>query len=154
MHEHYFVLSTFPVKSEQKMSFMFYRRNYYAGNWASFTFNGLLSWIEEYKVFISYFCRNVMFRKFWCFRLVFEVLNNSWYCFGLLTLGSTGTSKHKVRTGMEWSNWGWRGSYFSQLCRLLNLQSGSIFLCQVLFFFSLYFCHVLFLTPERFIYIK
>uniref|UniRef100_A0A8C1WFW9 Rab proteins geranylgeranyltransferase component A n=1 Tax=Cyprinus carpio TaxID=7962 RepID=A0A8C1WFW9_CYPCA len=25
------------------------RRNYYAGNWASFTFNGLLSWIEEYK---------------------------------------------------------------------------------------------------------
>ncbi|XP_051533454.1 rab proteins geranylgeranyltransferase component A 2-like isoform X2 [Myxocyprinus asiaticus] len=27
----------------------FYRRNYYAGNWASFTFNGLLSWIEEYK---------------------------------------------------------------------------------------------------------
>uniref|UniRef100_A0A4W5RC50 CHM Rab escort protein n=1 Tax=Hucho hucho TaxID=62062 RepID=A0A4W5RC50_9TELE len=26
------------------------RRNYYAGNWASFTFNGLLSWIEEYKV--------------------------------------------------------------------------------------------------------
>ncbi|XP_060791781.1 rab proteins geranylgeranyltransferase component A 1 isoform X2 [Neoarius graeffei] len=26
------------------------RRNYYAGNWASFTFNGLLSWIEEYKI--------------------------------------------------------------------------------------------------------
>uniref|UniRef100_A0A6Q2X1M0 Rab proteins geranylgeranyltransferase component A n=1 Tax=Esox lucius TaxID=8010 RepID=A0A6Q2X1M0_ESOLU len=26
------------------------RRSYYAGNWASFTFNGLLSWIEEYKV--------------------------------------------------------------------------------------------------------
>ncbi|KAJ8266048.1 hypothetical protein GJAV_G00125300 [Gymnothorax javanicus] len=25
------------------------RRNYYAGNWASFTFNGLLSWMEEYK---------------------------------------------------------------------------------------------------------
>ncbi|XP_066501979.1 rab proteins geranylgeranyltransferase component A 1 [Hoplias malabaricus] len=25
------------------------RRNYYAGNWASFTFNGLLSWIDEYK---------------------------------------------------------------------------------------------------------
>uniref|UniRef100_A0A6Q2XJB3 Rab proteins geranylgeranyltransferase component A n=1 Tax=Esox lucius TaxID=8010 RepID=A0A6Q2XJB3_ESOLU len=25
------------------------RRSYYAGNWASFTFNGLLSWIEEYK---------------------------------------------------------------------------------------------------------
>uniref|UniRef100_A0A3B1J829 CHM Rab escort protein n=1 Tax=Astyanax mexicanus TaxID=7994 RepID=A0A3B1J829_ASTMX len=25
------------------------RRNYYAGNWASFTLNGLLSWIEEYK---------------------------------------------------------------------------------------------------------
>ncbi|XP_016306995.1 rab proteins geranylgeranyltransferase component A 2-like isoform X1 [Sinocyclocheilus anshuiensis] len=25
------------------------RRNYYAGNWASFTFNALLSWIEEYK---------------------------------------------------------------------------------------------------------
>ncbi|GAA6103585.1 rab proteins geranylgeranyltransferase component A 1 [Tachysurus ichikawai] len=25
------------------------RRNYYAGNWSSFTFNGLLSWIEEYK---------------------------------------------------------------------------------------------------------
>ncbi|RXN18685.1 rab s geranylgeranyltransferase component A 2-like protein [Labeo rohita] len=25
------------------------RRNYYAGNWASFTFNGLLSWIEDYK---------------------------------------------------------------------------------------------------------
>ncbi|KAI1902760.1 hypothetical protein AGOR_G00019320 [Albula goreensis] len=25
------------------------RRNYYAGNWASFTFNGLLAWIEEYK---------------------------------------------------------------------------------------------------------
>ncbi|TRY59391.1 hypothetical protein DNTS_004301 [Danionella cerebrum] len=25
------------------------RRNYYAGNWASFTFNGLLSWIKEYK---------------------------------------------------------------------------------------------------------
>uniref|UniRef100_A0A8C1MZ25 Rab proteins geranylgeranyltransferase component A n=1 Tax=Cyprinus carpio TaxID=7962 RepID=A0A8C1MZ25_CYPCA len=25
------------------------RRNYYAGNWASFTFNGLLSWIEQYK---------------------------------------------------------------------------------------------------------
>uniref|UniRef100_A0A3B1IWR3 Rab proteins geranylgeranyltransferase component A n=1 Tax=Astyanax mexicanus TaxID=7994 RepID=A0A3B1IWR3_ASTMX len=24
-------------------------RNYYAGNWASFTLNGLLSWIEEYK---------------------------------------------------------------------------------------------------------
>ncbi|XP_026883033.1 rab proteins geranylgeranyltransferase component A 1 [Electrophorus electricus] len=25
------------------------RRNYYAGNWASFTFNSLLSWIQEYK---------------------------------------------------------------------------------------------------------
>ncbi|XP_061103532.1 rab proteins geranylgeranyltransferase component A 1 isoform X1 [Conger conger] len=25
------------------------RRNYYAGNWASFTFNGLLAWIEDYK---------------------------------------------------------------------------------------------------------
>ncbi|KAF5898403.1 rab proteins geranylgeranyltransferase component A 2-like, partial [Clarias magur] len=25
------------------------RRNYYGGNWASFTFNGLLSWIDEYK---------------------------------------------------------------------------------------------------------
>ncbi|KAI7795643.1 rab proteins geranylgeranyltransferase component A 1 [Triplophysa rosa] len=25
------------------------RRTYYAGNWASFTFNGLLSWIEDYK---------------------------------------------------------------------------------------------------------
>ncbi|XP_073727247.1 rab proteins geranylgeranyltransferase component A 1 [Misgurnus anguillicaudatus] len=25
------------------------RRIYYAGNWASFTFNGLLSWIEDYK---------------------------------------------------------------------------------------------------------
>ncbi|XP_035287802.1 rab proteins geranylgeranyltransferase component A 1 isoform X2 [Anguilla anguilla] len=25
------------------------KRNYYAGNWASFTFNGLLAWIEEYK---------------------------------------------------------------------------------------------------------
>ncbi|KAJ8405803.1 hypothetical protein AAFF_G00312400 [Aldrovandia affinis] len=25
------------------------RRNYYAGNWASFTFNGLLAWIQEYK---------------------------------------------------------------------------------------------------------
>ncbi|KAL4648214.1 rab proteins geranylgeranyltransferase component A 2-like [Arapaima gigas] len=25
------------------------RRTYYAGNWASFTFNGLLSWIEEYN---------------------------------------------------------------------------------------------------------
>uniref|UniRef100_A0A673M8F2 Rab proteins geranylgeranyltransferase component A n=1 Tax=Sinocyclocheilus rhinocerous TaxID=307959 RepID=A0A673M8F2_9TELE len=31
------------------------RRNYYAGNWASFTFNGLLSWIEEYKVIILSF---------------------------------------------------------------------------------------------------
>uniref|UniRef100_A0A671QLJ2 Rab proteins geranylgeranyltransferase component A 2-like n=1 Tax=Sinocyclocheilus anshuiensis TaxID=1608454 RepID=A0A671QLJ2_9TELE len=30
------------------------RRNYYAGNWASFTFNGLLSWIEEYKVIYFY----------------------------------------------------------------------------------------------------
>uniref|UniRef100_A0A8C8LWM7 Rab proteins geranylgeranyltransferase component A n=1 Tax=Oncorhynchus tshawytscha TaxID=74940 RepID=A0A8C8LWM7_ONCTS len=29
------------------------RRNYYAGNWASFTFNGLLSWIEEYKVSLA-----------------------------------------------------------------------------------------------------
>uniref|UniRef100_A0A8K9X9A8 Rab proteins geranylgeranyltransferase component A n=1 Tax=Oncorhynchus mykiss TaxID=8022 RepID=A0A8K9X9A8_ONCMY len=31
------------------------RRNYYAGNWASFTFNGLLSWIEEYKVSLAVF---------------------------------------------------------------------------------------------------
>lgn len=37
------------------MIFMFfvfhcYRRSYYGGNWASFSFSGLLSWLKEYQV--------------------------------------------------------------------------------------------------------
>lgn len=46
--------------------FSFYRRNYYAGNWASFTFNGLLSWIEEYKVIILAFSLKYKFMRIWC----------------------------------------------------------------------------------------
>lgn len=46
--------------------FSFYRRNYYAGNWASFTFNGLLSWIEEYKVTIWAFSLKYKFMRVWC----------------------------------------------------------------------------------------
>lgn len=30
-----------------------FRRSYYAANWASFTFNGLLNWIEQYHVSIK-----------------------------------------------------------------------------------------------------
>lgn len=30
--------------------FIHYRRSYYAADWASFTFNGLLTWIQEQKV--------------------------------------------------------------------------------------------------------
>lgn len=30
--------------------FVYYRRSYYAADWASFTFNGLLTWIQEQKV--------------------------------------------------------------------------------------------------------
>lgn len=31
-----------------------YRRSYYGGNWASFSFSGLLSWIMEYQVNFLY----------------------------------------------------------------------------------------------------
>lgn len=40
-------------KSDLIVSF---RRSYYAANWASFTFNGLLNWIEQYHVSIKVFC--------------------------------------------------------------------------------------------------
>lgn len=32
-----------------------FRRSYYAANWASFTFNGLLNWIQQYHVSIELF---------------------------------------------------------------------------------------------------
>lgn len=32
-----------------------FRRSYYAANWASFTFNGLLNWIQQYQVSIKVF---------------------------------------------------------------------------------------------------
>lgn len=82
-----------------KISFMYYRRNYYAGNWASFTFNGLLSWIEEYKVLF------LISAETW-YSSSFNAFDNQLFCFGLLPLGSTRDSKHQVRTGVEWSNWG------------------------------------------------
>lgn len=34
--------------------FYCYRRSYYGGNWASFSFSGLLSWIMEYQVNFLY----------------------------------------------------------------------------------------------------
>lgn len=43
------------------------------------------------------------FAETWCSGS-FEVLINSWYCFGLLSLGSARNSKHQVRRGMEQSN--------------------------------------------------
>lgn len=40
--------------------FFFFRRNYYGGNWASFSFSGLLSWIKENQVKISQMIFNVL----------------------------------------------------------------------------------------------
>uniref|UniRef100_A0A674NLF8 CHM Rab escort protein n=1 Tax=Takifugu rubripes TaxID=31033 RepID=A0A674NLF8_TAKRU len=38
-----------------KASLSLFRRSYYAANWASFTFNGLLNWIQQYHVSIKLF---------------------------------------------------------------------------------------------------
>lgn len=47
---HFFGLSHWFFNDEINHICDVFRRKYYAGNWASFNFNGLLSWIEEYEV--------------------------------------------------------------------------------------------------------
>ncbi|XP_023386958.1 rab proteins geranylgeranyltransferase component A 1 isoform X2 [Pteropus vampyrus] len=36
-------------RGERNSTFLCFRRNYYGGNWASFSFSGLLSWLKEYQ---------------------------------------------------------------------------------------------------------
>lgn len=41
--------------TQMKNPIVSFRRSYYAANWASFTFNGLLNWIQQYQVSIKVF---------------------------------------------------------------------------------------------------